>query len=326
MLHEYLIDLRSHCEGYIYDSTIIEWGEDEYDALNTAIDESLQQEKKSARMYNLKEGIYDFSICRVRATGRVIRNNDESKSYFNVDVRPYIKGLMTRYMARFHVSDTIEELEKYKTEFDDFLSKYGEEFPADIKEKMFSQYNKRKEGIEKRYFKPLEVNYRRETLNMLPELAFNSFLVHTIKILRLFGLRVREISGDYEVYFPMNYNRFNNQGLIREIYNPAELINLWTYKKTDIYPEDIIKYGIKESYYPLWLLGDGYSEEEDEIVSYVRALKKAGLTPFYFIEPFTLSYQIYVLHNEYDKAIKVLRKIKADFYDPDEETYDPDEC
>lgn len=324
MLYEYLIDLRSRCEGFTYDCTIIEWGEDEYDALNTAIDDYLQQEKKSAKLYNLKEGIYDFSICRVRATGRFVRTNKENRSYFNVDVRPYIKGLMTRYMARFHVSDTIEELEKYKKEFDDFLSNYGDEFPLLILEKMLNQYNSRKEGIEKGYYKPLEVNYDLNTLNMLPELAFKSFLEQAIKILRLFGLRVREISEDYEVYYPMNYFKFNNQGLISEIFSPAELINFWYYKRNDIHEEDLIKYGINHTFNPLSLLGDGYPEGGDEIDDYIRSLKKKGLTPFYFIEPFTLSYQIYILDNEYSKAIKAMREIKAEFYDPDEIDFEPE--
>ena len=52
MLYEYLIDIRSRCEGFRYDSTIIRWGEDEYDALNTAIDEFLQKDKKSAKLYH----------------------------------------------------------------------------------------------------------------------------------------------------------------------------------------------------------------------------------------------------------------------------------
>jgi hypothetical protein len=316
VLNEYLINLRQHQSGKTFENTIASWGTDEYDALEKIIHKELPHKNGEA---------CDFSLSRVRSTGRKRSNESTPESYFKANVRSYIQGLMTRFMIRFIVSDSIEELEQYKQEFDRYLKKYGEEFPEHITERILYQYNSRKKLLNFGIVNALPLSYDTDEMKEhLAEKAFEIYLEQTVKILRMFGFRVENCGDDaFEVLIPGHYHKITNKKGNRMILNHAELILYWIGLKNKIFPDDLTRYGIKENSSVLELIGGEYEYEEG--TRYVKELRKSGLTGFLFEVPFEGYYDLYVLEVEYNKAIKRLRKIHAEFYDPEAIDYDPDD-
>lgn len=327
MQHEYLVNLRQHCKEFTYESTIVEWGKDEFDALNKSIKKSIKEESKDNKSVNLDDDAeYDFSLSRLRPTGRIRQEYEKNTSYFDAEMRSYIKGLITRYMARFKVSDTIEELEYYKREFDDFLKNYGQEFPDYVKVEMFRQYNNRKNLILSDIVKPLPVNLDTNYMEEhSAEESFKYYLDQTVKILRVFGFRISKIGDElYRITVPEYYSIVK---IVKDensfVLNSAELILYWSDIKWYTYYYDRERYGIdRESASEIKLLGKNHGYKE--IIKYCTSLIEAGLTPFFFEDLANEGFNLYMLKNEYDEAVKVLEKTGLNFTNSDIDFYGPE--
>lgn len=326
---EYLVNLRQHYREYTYESTVVEWGRDEYDALVSAIKKALKDNAKEDELLSrlhLEKAEYDFSLCRLRPTGRTRSSQEKSTPYFDAEVRSYIKGLITRYMARFKVSDTVEELEYYKSEFDHYLKTYGGEFPDFVRTEMLRQYTIRKDFIASGIVKPLSVNLDPGYMEAhSAEESFRFYLEQTLRILRMFGFRISKKGEDiYKVYVPANYlsvRHVRNENAF--VLNSAELIIYWSDIKDYVNCYDKERYGIRTSSDVVKFLGRNYNDKE--IVKYCTALMESFITPFFFEELNDLGFDLYVTAREYIEAADIMRSMEADFMDPEDDYYDPDD-
>lgn len=230
MIYEYLIDIiytdANLGEGYSYNR--LWWGEDEYHALTGLMVEYDREEIKD----NAKVKLH---LSRVRPTGRQRADtSEEIEPYVNCDARPYIKGLITRFMNSFIVSDTIIELEKHKIQYEEYLLNYKVEFPDYVLKALYNQCREQRNKIEDGIIKPISYtimpySYTESGIKMTT--SKEDLSNHLSSILKTFGFGIRKEGENYQVRIPRFYK---TEKLIdyfgdHQIYqmNTLELFLLW---------------------------------------------------------------------------------------------------
>lgn len=325
MLYEYLLELRAYCfdEGncpIFIGETRTCWGKDEYDAL-------IRHISKYLRSSNLASKYIYFKLSRLRPTGRYQKYPyKRTVNFFECDARPYIKGLINRFMVRFLVADTEREIEFYKAQFDDFLDRYRDEFPDDIVREIYDQYKKRLNKIKTGEVKPLSFELKADkTKPFNPSKIIIKYSEQVAKILRMFGFRVEFFNGTYIVTKPEYYNSgILNRDYVTNFFKmtPVELIIYWgnNYRSWTL-PYEIEHYKLDDNVDSvLSFLGRAINEEDKK--EYENKLKKSGLTPFIFKDEYK-AYHFYVLKEEEERAKDLLTSIKADLYEVSFDDYIP---
>jgi hypothetical protein len=284
MFYEYLVDIiavdkNGEYLGGDYPYNRVCWGKDEYDAITKYMPKYIQEMKIDKNQIRLS---------RIRPTGRYkINKNDKVDPYVECNERVYIMGLITRFMNRFIVSDTLEELEKYKEQFNKYLEEYGHEFPQHVLSEIFAQYEKQKLMIENGEVKPLSYSM---SLSLYREFeksnAVEDLCEHMAKILRMFGFRVEIENKRYIVRIPFFYKtesviKYYGDRPIYE-FSPLELILLWRNNiKTWASERDMEYYRIsEEDTNVLVFLGETNDVVEEHAVS--SALYDNDITSFVF--------------------------------------------
>lgn len=315
MIYEYLLDLR----GYYYANngqilgggeTETCWGEDEYDALNKHINKFLNRNKTMA-------DLIFFKLSQLRPTGRS-QNVPYKKSvpYFKTDARPYIVGLITRFMVRFLVANTLVELDGYKVQFDDFTERYKDEFPVFVKEKMIEQYNRQREKIISGLVHPFEVNLDKQYSKGSANEIVKYHAEHVVKNMRMFGFRVIQNGQNYIVHKPIyycSYPDYRDPDNYPKEFSQAELVIYWE----EFHLEWASRYEIKS--YDLDVDPDsvfeylGFALNEEDLSEASESLLKFDLTPF-STEGENQKILLYVIKKEGDLAKKVLNFIHAKLF------------
>ena len=227
MIFEYLIDIihtddHGNYLGGDYPYNRLSWGEDEYEALNGLMEKYVREKAKE----NIE---VKFHLSRVRPTGRKAQSFEYITPYIDCDVRPYIKELITRFINRFIVSDSIMELEKYKMQFDDYLLKYKNEFPEDVLQILYDKYEEQKTNIEKGMIKSLSYTM---IPPLYPNLTRQDYISNQLaNILKSFGFSIKRINNIYQVQIPTFYKTQSLIDLLGDLQiyemSPLELVLLW---------------------------------------------------------------------------------------------------
>ena len=315
MFYEYLLDLNAYFNdenghlSFIGESVTC-WGEDEYDALVRQINDHRRRNRK----YPIN--IY-YRLSRLRPTGRYMEYRPRSGvDFFNTNARPYINSLITRFMVRFLVSDTIAEIDGYKGQFDNYLEKYKDEFDDEIIQRMLEHYNKQRNKILSGEVKPLSPNYDLSDGNFHKS-SINHHAEHTISLMKMFGFRTGH-GGDcdqfeptYEVLKPIYYDDNYFKGIRNDYmtFRPFELIIYWRKEymncvnpdDNDIYnlkatPEAIIKY-------------IGSANDDDTLFVVKDSLKKFNIKCYYQVNNIK-EYPIWVFYTDFDLVEKVINFIR----------------
>lgn len=290
MIFEYLIDIihTDEHDNYLggdYTYNRLWWGEDEYDALNGLMEKYVREKAKE----NIE---VKFHLCRVRPTGREAESLDDITPYIHCDVRPYIKGLITRFINRFIVADSIIELDKYKMQFEDYLLKYKDEFPEEVIQILYDQYKEQKTNIENGTIKPLSYTI---VPPPYPVILREDYISNQLAdILKGFGFRIKSISNIYEVEIPIFYKTKTLIASLgnKQIYkmNSLDLVLLWRENIKEWTSEtDRIFYNISDLDTSVVIfLGDEFDSLIIDVV--MKELLKSGISPIKF-------------HNDYDYTL-----------------------
>lgn len=284
MIFEYLIDIihtddHGNYLGGDYPYNRLSWGEDEYEALNELMEKYVREKAKE----NIE---VKFHLSRVRPTGRKVQSFDDITTYINCDARPYIKGLITRFINRFIVSDSIVELEKYKMQFDGYLLKYKNEFPEDVLQILYDKYEEQKINIENGMIKSLSYTM---IPPLYPGLTHEDYISdQLVNIFKSFGFRIKSISNVYQVQIPTFYK---TQSLIAhlgdlQVYkmSPLDLVLLWRDNIKEWTSElDRYFYGMSElDTFVVVFLGDEY--DALLIDEAIEELVENGIAPITFYD------------------------------------------
>ena len=327
MRYEYLLELRSY---YYADNKqllflgedIKCWGEDEYDALNKRIESVLKKyEGENIKFY--------FKLSQLRPTGRSQSYPyNKNEPFFETNTRPYIKGLISRFMVRFLVSNTLKELEGYKIEFDEYLEKYKDEFTKDMIRRILNQYYIQRDKINTGIIRPLPFNLDLQYTSNDAKDVVRHHSEHVFKILKAFGFRVHKSGENYIVRKPIYYYYCDNISTNidydddTQILSPVELILYWErgYKEWTL-PSERRNYKLNEKKVSV-LEFLGYAFTEDDLMVSCKSLIKANITPFYYQTDLG-GFQLWVIALEGKKAKDILTKIRAELYDTATYDYNP---
>lgn len=285
MIYEYLIDIiytdANLGEGYSYNR--LWWGEDEYHALTGLMVEYDRE--------NIKDNTeVKLHLSRVRPTGRQRADTfEEIEPYVNCDARPYIKGLINRFMNSFIVSDTIVELEKYKIQYEEYLLNYKFEFPEYALKTLYNQYKEQKVKIDTGIIKPLSYTimpYEYTDTGTKKPTSKKDLSNHLANILKTFGFSIRKESENYQVQIPRFYK---TEKLIdyfgdHQIYqmDTLELFLLWRSNiKEWTSKKDRDFYGISEED-AIGLIFLGHTSNRDSEAIVTNALVENEITSFSF--------------------------------------------
>jgi len=267
------------------------WGNDEYHALVTFLSKFTKEMKLLSEYLVLR-------TSSLRPTGREEKYIGKiPPPFFETTSRPFIKGLITRFMVRFLVSETEEELKTNGEEFADYLKRYGAEFPEDIVLKMRYTYKEQLDKIRDKQLNEKKANLK----DSKKEALIEDNILKATEFLRKYGYRVQIKNNTYKVTEPLYYQwpRKDNEPESLSL-SPIELILYWENKSPKFTGNSTSMLGF---------IGSG---SDDEMARYVNILESRNITPFVISNKENTRHLLFVFKEEKNIAQILISEINAD--------------